>query len=235
MKKTVLIIAALCASFASLRAQEAESSYSVSLDLTYASKYVFRGQQLAEGTLMPSVELSSGNFTAGIWSAQPLTDNIDNEIDFYAGFGVPLNDDWGFDIGVTLYYYPELDTSGGADDATWEPYVGISGTVGGVAPGLYLYYDTTLEILTVEGSIGYSVAMEGTGTSMDFSASVGSIQPDVGSNVTYYNLGLSIPFALSDTGSLTVGLNYGHNDINGGDGYGENAHFFGTIGVSIGF
>jgi hypothetical protein len=80
MKKTVLIITALLASL-SLRAEE--SSISATVDVTYASKYVFRGVELADGTLMPSVEIGYGNFAAGIWSAQPVTSNIDNEIDFY--------------------------------------------------------------------------------------------------------------------------------------------------------
>ena len=183
---------------------------------------------------MPSVEFSTGNFTAGIWSAQPLIDNVDNEVDFYVGYGVPLGD-WALDVGLCVYYYPELDIGSGGDDATYEYYVGISGDVGGVSPGAYVYYDTTLDILTVEASAGYSVALESAGSSLDFSASIGSIRPDAGSNVTYYNLGASVPFAISETGSLTVGVNYGHNNIAGGDGYGENAHFFGTIGVSIGF
>jgi hypothetical protein len=53
--------------------------------------------------------------------------------------------------------------------------------------------------------------------------------------MTYYSVGASVPFALSESGTLTVGVNYGHNNIAGGDGYGKNSHFFGTIGVAIGF
>ncbi len=234
MKKTLLIIAALCSGL-SLQAQDAASSYSVTVDFTYASRYVFRGQQLAKGTLMPSVEVSSGAFTAGIWSAQPLVDNADNEVDFYASIGIPLQDDWSIDTGVALYYYPELDTGGGADEATWEPYVGLTGSAGGFSPGVYFFYDLTLEVLTIEGQLGYSVPLEPAGASLDFSASLGRIDPKTGSGVTYYNFGMSAPFKLSDSGTLTLGLNYGHNNISGGDAYGENAHFFGTVGVAIGF
>ena len=236
MKKTLLIIAALCTGLG-LKAQEAkvESSYSVTVDFTYASRYVFRGQQFAKGTLMPSVEVSSGAFTAGIWSAQPLVDNADNEVDFYAGFGIPLQGDWSIDTGVCLYYYPELDTSGGADEATWEPYIGITGSAGGFSPGVYLFYDVTIKVLTFEGQLGYSVPLEPAGASLDFSASLGRIDPDGGSGVTYYNVGVSVPFKLSDSGTLTLGANYGHNNISCGDGYGRNSHFFGTVGVAIGF
>ena len=227
MKKTVLIITALLASL-SLRAEE-ESSYSATVDVTYATTYVFRGVELANGTL---IEIAKGNFAAGMWSAQPITDNIDNEIDFYAGFSVPLNDSWAFDAGATLYYYPELDTAGGTiDDATWEPYISVSGDVNGFAPVISAFYDITLEVLTLEGSLGYSVPLEGVASSLDFGASLGRVDPKSGTGYTYYNLGVSLPFAISDTATISVSLDYAHNDIAGAD----NDFFFGTIGMSIGF
>ena len=155
MKKTLLVIAALC-SCLSLRAQDPEpaSSYSVTVDFTYATRYVFRGVQLADDTLMPSVEVSSGAFTAGIWSAQPLIDNVDNEVDFYAGFGIPLQGEWALDVGFCTYYYPELDTSGGADEVTWETYIGISGTVGGVSPAPLCLLRPDVESLYLRRFIG---------------------------------------------------------------------------------
>ncbi len=230
MKKTVLIITALLASL-SLRAEE-ESAISATVDVTYASKYVFRGVELAEGTLMPSVEIGYGNFAAGIWSAQPITSNIDNEIDFYAGFSVPIDDTWGVDVGATIYYYPELDTAGGTvDDYTFEPYIGISGEVNGIATGVTAYYDTTLETLTLEGSLGYSVPLEGAASSLDFGASYGHVDPDGGSGYNYYNLGVSIPFAISDTATISLSVDYAGSDISGAD----NDFLLGTIGMSIGF
>jgi len=230
MKKKLLIIAALLTGL-TLRAEEAASSYSVTLDFTYATKYVFRGVELAKQSLQPSVEMAAGPITAGIWTSQPITDNIDNEIDLYVGYGADLGGDWSLDTGVTLYYYPELDTGGGADSTTWEPYVGITGSAGGFSPGLYLYYDLTLEVLTVQGQIGYSVALEPAGASLDFSANLGRVDPKAGSGYTYYSVGASVPFKLSESGTLTLGVNYAHNNISGID----NSHFFGTVGVSIGF
>lgn len=229
MKKTVLIIAALCAGM-SMQAAEAPS-YSVTLDFPYTTKYVFRGVELARGSIQPSLEVASGDFTAGIWTSQPITDNTDNEIDFYAGYSFSLAENWSFDAGAALYYYPELDTSGGADKTTWEPYVGITGEVGGVAPGLYLYYDLTLEVLTVEGQLGYSVPLESVGSSLNFGANLGRVDPQSGSGYTYYGVGASVPFKISQSGTVTVGANYAHNNISGID----NSHFFGTIGISVGF
>lgn len=241
MKKTVLTIAALCAATLGLRAQEApvpaapSTSYSVTVDFPYATKYLFRGVQLAEGSFQPSVEVAAGDFTVGLWTSQPLTSNIDNEVDLYAGYSVSLNDAWSVDTGLTMYYYPELDSSTGLDRTTWEPYVGLVGEVGGFSPGVYLYYDTTLKIYTYQGQLGYSIALEPAGASLDFSASLGRVDPKSGSGYTYYSLGLAVPFKLSESGTFTIGANYTHNNISGGDSYGKNGNFYATAGVTIGF
>lgn len=230
MKKTVLILAA-CAAALSLRAQSAKSAYSVTLDFPYTTKYVFRGVELARGSIQPSVELGAGNFTAGIWTNQPITDNTDNEIDFYGGYSTAVGHGLTLDVGGCLYYYPELDHSTGANNTTFEPYVGLTGSVGGFSPGLYLYYDLTLETFTAEGQLGYSVPLEPAGASLDFSANLGRVDPKSGSGYTYYSVGVSVPFKLSESGTFTVGVNYAHNNITGID----NSHFYGTAGITIGF
>lgn len=237
MKKIVLILAAVAAGLG-LRAEEAAapaSSYSVTVDFPYATKYVFRGAQYAKQSLQPSVEVATGSFAFGIWTNQPITDNTDNEIDFYASYGVPLNDAWKVDTGVCLYYYPELDTGGGADSTTWEPYIGVVGSVSGFSPGVYFYYDATLKVYTYQGQVGYSIALEPAGASLDFSAALGRVDPKSGSGYTYYSLGASVPFKISEKGTFTIGVNYTHNNIAGGDAYGKNGNFYGTAGVTIGF
>jgi uncharacterized protein (TIGR02001 family) len=93
MKKTALILA-LLATRLGLNAQESKLSYSVTVDFPYASKYVFRGIEYAKDSIQPSIEVASGNFYAGVWTNQPVTNNSDNEFDFYAGYGIPLNDKW---------------------------------------------------------------------------------------------------------------------------------------------
>ena len=124
-----------------------------------------------------------------------------------------------------------MDTSGGGDTTTWEPYVGIVGSVGGFSPGIYLYYDATLKVFTYQGQIGYSVPLEPAGASIDFSFNLGRVDPNAGSGYTYYSVGASVPFKLSESGTLTLGLNYAHNNIPGID----HGTVFGTAGVTIGF
>ena len=157
MKKITLILAALIAG-ASLPAQTpaaaAASPYTVTVDFPYASKYVFRGAQFAEGSFQPSIKIVAGDAYSVIWTNQPVTSNTDNEIDLYAGYGWKLGDKWSLDAGATLYYYPELDESLGLDNNTFEGYVGLNGTLGSFTVGLYAYDDFTLETFTLQGTLG---------------------------------------------------------------------------------
>lgn len=229
MKKTALLLAALAAG-ASLYAQES-SSYSVTVDFPYASKYVFRGIQYAEDSVQPSVEFATGNFYAGVWTNQPLTSNIDNEVDFYAGYGLALTDTWKLDAGVTMYYYPEQDSSLGLDRETYEGYVGLTGAVAGFTPAFYAYYDFTLENFTYQGSVGYSIPL-GDQFSLDPSVTVGYVDNDVGTNYTYWGIGVNLPYKLTDRATVTLGGQYAGNDLD--DPEIDDELFYVTAGITLG-
>lgn len=228
MKKTALILAALAAGFTA-RAEDAKSSYSVTLDFPYTSKYVFRGVEVATDAIQPSVEFSSGDFYAGIWTSVPLEKGYDStkEIDFYGGYGIPLNDTWKMDVGATVYYYPESNGT-----TTTEAFVGVNGDVSGVSPSVYAYYDFTLEVFTLQGSLGYSIPLQVIGSSVDLSATLGWVNPDDSSSddYVYYSLGASIPYKLAENATFTVGVNWSDTDIDGSDDA-----FWVTTGVSVGF
>ncbi|MBI2496767.1 MAG: hypothetical protein HYV75_02165 [Opitutae bacterium] len=232
MKKIALLIASLVTG-ASLLAQDpapAAPSYSVTVDFPYASKYVFRGVQLAEGSFQPSVKLTAGSFYAGLWTNQPVTSNIDNEIDLYAGYGFKLSDSWSLDAGATLYYYPELDASTGLDDSTFEGYVGVNGTFGSFTVGLYAYNDFTLEAFTLQGTVGYSIPINDK-ASFNLLGTIGNVSPDAGTDYTYYGLGATLPYKLTGTATLTVGAQYATHDIDLVD----DSHFWFTVGLTVVF
>ncbi len=234
MKKTVLLLAALI-SGASLAADTAPapapaSSYSITTDFTYTTKYVFRGYQLAKGAFQPSVKLTTGDFYAGIWMSAPVDKGYELEFDYYAGYGFKLQDGWSLDVGATLYTYPGLDTSGGADKATFEPYVGLNGSFGAVTSATYAYYDFTLENLTIQETLGYSVPIDDK-TSINFSATFGHVSPDIGDSYIYYGVGATIPYKINDKATVTVGVQYADHDLDGVDGN----HFWGTLGFTYVF
>lgn len=224
MKKTVLLIAALAAGASSLQAQD--STYSVTLDFSYASDYIFRGVKLADDVITPSVEFASGDFYAGIWSAQPVTKSQANEFDFYAGYGWALSDTWSLDAGATYYYYPEI----AGTNYSFEPFVGVAGALGGLDSSFYLYYDTELEILTYQGSLGYSVPVSDV-LSLDLFADLGYADVDGGGSYTYWDLGASFGYAMTDAASAYFGVTFATNDIDGAD----DSFFFFTTGVTVGF
>lgn len=218
MKKTALILAALFTG-AALSADEAPaapaSSYSITADIPYVSTYVFRGTKVATGSLQPSLKLTSGAAYGGIWYSQPFDNEFGNEIDFYGGYTFALNKSWGLDVGATYYYYPELDTSGGADSGTFEGYVGLTGTISGALTGsIYAYQDFTLKNTTFQGSLGYAVPLDDKVT-MNFAATVGTVKVDQGTDYTYYGASVSFPWKLSDKATVTTGFNYATNDLDG--------------------
>jgi uncharacterized protein (TIGR02001 family) len=227
MKKIALTIAALAACV-SLQAQAPTSSYSITVDFPYTSKYVFRGVELAKESFQPSIEVASGNWYAGLWTNQPITKGIENEIDFYAGYGIPLSDTWSLDTGATLYYYPEANKNV-ADEHTTEFFAGLTGTLGGFSPSFYTYYDIDLKAWTFQTAVGYSVALSDQ-ASLDFSASLGRVDTDGGSDYTYYGAGVTLPYKLSDSATLNLGVQYAATNESGSDDY-----FWFTAGVTIGF
>ncbi|GAB1490224.1 TorF family putative porin [Opitutaceae bacterium] len=227
MKKTAILLASLVAG-ASLQAQAPASSYTITVDFPYTSEYVFRGTKLADDSFQPSVEIAKDNWYAGVWTNQPITNNTDNEVDFYVGMGLPLNDTWKVDTGATLYWYPELNKSTGRDSTTFEGYVGVTGTVSGFTPSFYTYYDFTLETWAFQGSVGYSIPLADK-LSLDLTGTVGLVEPDLGGNYTYYGIGAVLPYKLTDKATASVGVQYATTDITGSE---DEVYF--TAGITIG-
>ena len=234
IKKTALALAAIAAGVSAQAQQAAEASaLSVTVDVTYVSDYVFRGAQLGQAAIQPSVEAAYGDFYAGAWSSNPLSNDADlSEVDLYAGYGFAINETLSLDAGVTRYTY-----EGGGKLDTTEAYVGIAADVL-LSPSAYYYYDFDTEQSAYVASIGYSLPVDAISASLDFSASVGYIQNTslfAGSeDYTYGSVGVSIPYALSETATLTAGVEYILNDTDVNIS-GDNDGIVGKVGISIGF
>lgn len=227
MKKLLLI---LTAGLGCLAGPNSRGEGAFTLNVPYASKYVFRGLEVTGDSMQPSVEYTREAFTGGVWSNLPMNGTVSQEYDFYGGYDIPLNKDWLIDAGGTLYYYPQLASGPGAHNTTIEPYVGLSGNVGGLAPGLYAYYDLTLENFVLEGRLSGSLPLPAIGTSLDGSVSAGRLEPKVGDGYTYYRLGVGLPFKVSAHVTFNAGLSYTHNDLPGVD----HDAFYVTAGLTMG-
>jgi uncharacterized protein (TIGR02001 family) len=228
MKKIIAVTAILVTASTGLWAQE--SSVGVSVDLTYASKYLFRGVVLGEQAFHPSVEVTYGDFYAGVWGNLPLgsknTYPDNEEWDFYLGKSFALSDIASLDVGYTLYHYPSLSSG----ESTSEVYVGMNWDVQGFSPSIYAYYDFDLEAFTVQGSVGTSIPLESLGASLDLTASLGRVDGD-GFAYTYWSVGAAVPYKLSDSSTITAGVSFASHDISGLD----DNNFAGTVSYTFGF
>ena len=233
MKKTTLLLAVLIAR-TTLSAQTpapapVTPAYSVTADFGYTSKYVFRGIELAKGAFQPWVKFSSNDFYASIWSSAPVDRGFELEFDYTAGYtGFKLSKDWGLDVGLTAYTYPGL--GGGADKTTLEPLLGVNGTMGDFTSCTYAYYDLTLKAFTLQEAVGYGVKLDDK-ASVNLLATVGRVAPEAGGSYTYYGFGVTIPCKLTQTATLTVGLQYSDHNIAGLKG----SHLWGSIDLVCAF
>jgi uncharacterized protein (TIGR02001 family) len=225
MKKTILALAALAVSVSAYAQDTAKTSeLAVTLDTTYVSTYVFRGVRLSDDAIQPSVEASYGNFYAGLWYSDDVNAIASSETDVYAGYNIAINETFSADVGLTRYLY-----DGESVGDTTEAYVGLSADVL-LSPSVYYYHDFDLEVNSYIASIGHSVPVEQVGVTLDLSATFGYVQ--IPSNdYSYWGVAVAVPYALSETATLTGGLSYTHND----DKSTSQDQVVASLGLSVGF
>jgi uncharacterized protein (TIGR02001 family) len=251
MKKTALALAALVAGVSAHAADSAEaSSLAGTVDITFVNNYFFRGAEFSDATIHPSIELTYGAGYAGIWGAAEFgdegsgTSNNYKEYDLYAGYNFSIADGWTLDFGATQYVYPDNNAG-----TSFETYLGLQGSLGGLSQALYFYHDFDIDTYTLQYSTGYSIALESLKSSLDFSGTVGYVQVDgadddiAGASDTYvyYSLGVSMPFQISENAKLSVGVAYvnateetaSFNEAAGA--ITNDGKVVGSIGLSVGF
>ena len=230
-KKTALVLAALVSGVSTQAADVA-----VTLDTTYVTDYVFRGAQLGEESIQPSVEATFGDLYVGAWHSSALSNKKDaTETDLYTGYNIKIDDTFSADLGVTRYFYEGKSTGD-----TTEAFLGVKADVA-LSPSLYYYYDFDLETYTFEASIGHSIPVEAIKASLDLSVKGGTVltSRSVVNKIrtedrVYGSVGVAIPFKLAENATLTAGVDYIVND--GGKLIdGEADGFVGKVGLAIGF
>jgi len=225
MKKTILTITAAAASLALLPAQAQQTTtaqgllddLSLTAVLDFESEYVFRGQKLAGESFQPSVEaglpIGMGDAYAGIWSSQSIDGTPDNEVNFYGGFALPLDEVFSLDVGGTYYYYPD---KGATPNREKEIYVGGAADVM-LNPSLYVFYNFSLEQLLFEGAIGHSFmltefsafevgAFVGSGNAKDANSDQAPGKPSNG--FWYFGGTADLVYALNEISAASVGVRY---------------------------
>ena len=160
------------------RTLKAEDYLSVGANADFFTKYVWRGQNLADDrVLQPGAYINYKDITASFWGNLDLTDGnghngefseIDLTLDYTAQ--IPGADFLSYSLGVINYDFP---INGGADD-TWEIYWGFGLDVP-ANPSVTVYHDVD-EVDGTYVSFGIEHSIENlteSGLSVDLSASIG--------------------------------------------------------------
>jgi uncharacterized protein (TIGR02001 family) len=206
------------------------TTYVVTADFPYVSKYVFRGLPLAGASFQPSIRLAAGGNYAGVWLNQPFGGRTDPELDFNAGHNFPLAGGWTLDAGMTAYYFPQADSKAGSPRQTFEGYLGLNGSFGGTNVGASLFRDFDLHATTVQLTVGYSLPLNANAT-LSLAAATGGVMPDHGPGYAYCGVGAAVPCKLSDAATFTVGANWSTHDQ---AGQVKNNLWF-TVGLTVTF
>ncbi len=222
--KTPLILFAALAAGSGLCAQSdsPRSSYSVTADFSYTSKYVFRGVQRTRDAFQPSIDFKigdpqTGQFYANVWTSQPIHQHEHDEVDFTAGYRWRVTSEVSVEALATYYWYPEANH--GETRHSTEGGVGVSYSGGGYLPTAIVYYFHDLDRKADTGmiSLGYGIPIPDIGTSLDVSVYAGTSKaddaaPDSGLTVresyNYYGADVRIPYRLSPRTKLTVGAHW---------------------------
>ena len=103
------------------------ASAEIAGNVSIGTDYVYRGisQTNENPTIQGGFDIASeSGFYAGIWGSNvAFAGNV--EIDLYAGFSGSFTEDFGFDIGVLAYVYPD-DGQGEPDSSFNEIYGSLS-------------------------------------------------------------------------------------------------------------
>ena len=142
------------------------------------SEYVFRGQSRGAQSLMSETRISLSDnfaipalngFSGGalyIAGVDPDSSVQRDEIRAYVNYSVPLDAPVSVDVGANYFYYPQaggfFETRGGSA-GSYEVYGGIGLDQVFLSPKAKVFYDVTLENLTIEGSLehGFDLPREG--------------------------------------------------------------------------
>ena len=217
--KYLTIGAILCAATAistPVLAQD-DDGINPSSSIASVSEYVFRGVSLGGASLQPSTEISTDiGITVGAWYSAGLGSDSSvqaDEVDLYINYSLPFDGPVSFDVGGTYYHYPQsgslFETDGGAA-GSYEVYGSVGFSEFALSPAATVYYDFTLENLTLEGSIGHTLPLPREGWTADLGLTAGLVDPDEGSGYEWGTATVSLNKAVTDSisfylsGNLTV-------------------------------
>ncbi|MFW6119155.1 MAG: hypothetical protein ACOC7S_02350 [Planctomycetota bacterium] len=234
---------------AALASAAQQSDWSLTLDATYNSKYIWRGINVVDDhVFQPSVTLGYKGLSANVWGNRDLTSingNAGNftEIDYTLDYSWSCGDA-GFSVGAIYYDFPH---SGGP--STTELY-GSVGMDWPLAPTLAVYYDVDeADGAYLNLGVGHTFAdvwtpSQDVAVSIDLGASVGFATSNYNrfyfgedkSAFTDLLFSLGAPFAIGDRWTITPTVNFSQlldDDIR--DSTSDDTNVWGGVSLAYSF
>ena len=118
-----------------------EPVFPLTANVSVTTKYKFRGQdqggvgtndagEITTKAVSPAIQggfdWTAAGFYVGNWNSNIGFTNTGIEMDFYAGYRGQINKDFGYDVGILQYYYPQNDKA--IDFDTTEIYGALTWT-----------------------------------------------------------------------------------------------------------
>lgn len=211
----IILLAFISLLSSSLLAQTAQSTPSdklrpFSVDLTFASKFVYRGNQLVGSVLHPSLEYAGDRFYAGYWGGYPTRNraNEDTYHIFYAGSLQPAGNSALVDFGAMQYVMPD------SADAP-EAYVGITkkaSRFNTVMPGAYAYYNFETKALTLQANADYALKLPKTAWPVNLDATLGGVVSENSRDYFFYGAGATVPYSYKRS-IVSLGVHYASSSL----------------------
>lgn len=259
---TLLACAAAALPFGVRAAEGEEAAASASGNLTVPSAYVWRGQVIVDDpVLQPDFTITKGGFSVGWWGNVALNDDVTgdeyevSEHDITVSYATtcPLTGA-GVTMGIVNFDFPNtglVDAEGNVSlvNDTREAFVIYSLGDVVLAPTLAVNYDFK-EADGFYTSLGISHGVElAEGYTLGLAASLGGADSDWGgyyygdvSGLTDYSVSASLPVALTDSLTLTAGVQYvglleDAKDVVDETGiyFGDTEKFLGSLKLSYAF
>jgi hypothetical protein len=188
----------------------------VSTKLGFESVYVTYGTKYSEETWVPMIDVSQGDYYAGIWGYIPthLQKSFEGEWDFFAGRTLKVNKLVSFDVGATVYQYPRTDV----DATTLEGFLWLN-LDAPLSPKLKLYYDVTVKNWIGEVMISHTFPLNKT-TALAFEGHGGFRHPEHHKEWYYATAKADVVFTLSEKGKFSIGLRSTDNTDHAAVGHG---------------
>ncbi|MFP4353060.1 MAG: TorF family putative porin [Puniceicoccaceae bacterium] len=197
---------------------------SLSAMVGFESEYVYRGEKRSGAALQPSLEaghpLGPGDAFAGVWANQNLGGEPEDEVDFYAGYAVPLSPVFALGAGFTYYWHPD---EGAAPDREKETFLGIFADLP-LRPSLNGYYNFTFDQAILEVGLAHTFALTDR-ASLVWSATLGTgragdadsdqVPGDPENGFWYGDTSVDWQYAVNEVAAVSLGLRYSGREDGG--------------------